>query len=68
MHIKSYEKKTPNVFMFEDDSINWEKEKSEILELSSATRSTLDPDQRTRLIEYELSEVKAVIKHYLLEE
>ncbi|RIA82811.1 hypothetical protein C1645_490043 [Glomus cerebriforme] len=65
---KFLRQKSPNIFLIDDINLSdLDKAKSQITDLA-ANRSTLNHDDRTKLLEYELSEVKAVIKHYLLEE
>ncbi|PKC11583.1 hypothetical protein RhiirA5_354017 [Rhizophagus irregularis] len=61
---KLLKEKTPNVFVIDVDDPN--DAKDQILKLSP-NRLKLSQDERTNLIEHELTEIKSVIKHYLLE-
>ncbi|GBB86831.1 hypothetical protein RclHR1_13280003 [Rhizophagus clarus] len=62
---KLLKEKTPSVFIVDvEDS---EEAKSQIQKLSP-DRSSLNQDARIKLIEHELTEIKSVIKHYLLED
>ncbi|GBB86830.1 hypothetical protein RclHR1_13280002 [Rhizophagus clarus] len=61
---KLFKEKTPSVFIV--DVEDPEEAKAQIRKLSPG-RSNLSQDARTELIEHELTEIKSVIKHYLLE-
>jgi hypothetical protein len=61
---KLLKEKSPNVFV--NDVEDPYEAQAQIRKLSS-NRSELSHDERTNLIEYELSEIRSVIKYYLLE-
>jgi len=61
---KLLKEKSPNVFV--NDVEDPEVARAQIRKLSP-DRLKLSQDERTNLIEYELSEIRSVIKYYLLE-